>query len=453
MARIKSCRVVFITLALVSLWSLDAVGADLYPDTPVGRQLRWVVDMFNRDTKDKISAHVAPSFLKSVSPFQLKVVIKQTRASSFNRSHVFLERVKDGATDRRLRAVLASTEGKETLLCTIGVEKDSGLISSLFLKPIPPELTWAELDERLEALPGIVSFAAGELLPEKSGGYQVVSVHTYHQDRVLALGSAFKLYVLGALAEQVQDGVLSFSDTLLVDENLKSLPSGEMQNEAAGSRFPISHFCNKMISISDNTATDHLISKVGRKEIEAYVSGLQDDPAKSFPFLGTQEMFKLKLAVEPAVREQYIASSVEERRKMLLPAGEIGQVEVTLMNAAMWLKPIVIDQVEWFASAQEMLVVMADLHRLEQQEGCAPVGFALRINPGISLDRKNWQSVGFKGGSEPGVINLTFLLERQDGRWFALSLGWNNTENPVIEAQAVTLAAAAVKILGKRISE
>ncbi|MHC4976650.1 MAG: serine hydrolase, partial [Planctomycetota bacterium] len=53
----------------------------------------------------------------------------------------------------------------------------------------------------------------------------------------------------------------------------------------------------------------------------------------------------------------------------------------------------------------------------------------------------------FKGGSEPGVVNLTLLLERHDGEIFTLSLTINDSEtNPDLMA-IVSLATRCAKML------
>jgi hypothetical protein len=45
--------------------------------------------------------------------------------------------------------------------------------------------------------------------------------------------------------------------------------------------------------------------------------------------------------------------------------------------------------------------------------------------------RDKWQYVGFKGGSEPGVLNMTYLLQSTKGEWYALSVGGNNRQAPL----------------------
>ena len=53
----------------------------------------------------------------------------------------------------------------------------------------------------------------------------------------------------------------------------------------------------------------------------------------------------------------------------------------------------------------------------------------LSINPGLSISKKSWQYVGYKGGSEAGVLNMTYLLQSVNGDWYSLSAGWNNTKS------------------------
>jgi beta-lactamase class A len=61
------------------------------------------------------------------------------------------------------------------------------------------------------------------------------------------LGSTFKLYVLAALAETIIASDLAWKDKLAIWEELKSLPSGTMQNKAAGTHFLLLEFAQLMI--------------------------------------------------------------------------------------------------------------------------------------------------------------------------------------------------------------
>ena len=71
----------------------------------------------------------------------------------------------------------------------------------------------------------------------------------------------------------------------------------------------------------------------------------------------------------------------------------------------------------------------------------------LSANPGIGVDPAVWPFVGYKGGSEFGVLNLTWLLQRADGRWFFLALGLNDTGAVFSHFPARGLAHAALEFL------
>jgi hypothetical protein len=49
----------------------------------------------------------------------------------------------------------------------------------------------------------------------------------------------------------------------------------------------------------------------------------------------------------------------------------------------------------------------------------------MSINPGVAR-RKDWSRVAYKGGSEPGVLNMTTWAEK-DGHAHCVSATWNAT--------------------------
>ena len=46
------------------------------------------------------------------------------------------------------------------------------------------------------------------------------------------------------------------------------------------------------------------------------------------------------------------------------------------------------------------------------------------INPGVA-SKDDWEKVAYKGGSEPGVINMTTWVEKK-GRAHCVSVTWND---------------------------
>ncbi len=416
--------------AVVSLFALAGPAraqVDI-PDTPAGRTLRWVLTFLTSDYDPESEARFAPSFLKEVPPPRLRAAHAQIRLlldPSMNPTLVRLERNEPYA----LTVIYTTDAAPMPLRLSVEVDPQTELITGLLVRPAPDAArslaaSWDELHARLDDLPGQV--AAGVYAVDDDA---LMPIFSYHDDRRLAVGSTFKLYILGALAEVIRDGEASWDEPLAIREELKSLPSGTMQTHPAGTEFPIREYARKMIAISDNTATDHLLHRVGRRRVETWMARIHDDPLRNIPFLSTNEMFTIKLSGDPTLPERFANADEESQRRML--EEEIADARVQLMLVPLWKHPIAIDKVEWFCTPVECARVMARLRELARDPACAPLDEILGANPGISIDRTHWSRVYYKGGSEPGVLNLTWLLEDADGRTFVVTLGWNNPDAPV----------------------
>ena len=123
----------------------------------------------------------------------------------------------------------------------------------------------------------------------------------------------------------------------------------------------------------------------------------------------------------------------------------------TLEGVEAWTDPRRIDVLEWFASAEDLCRVMATLAaRAAKSEKAKPLLDVLAKNPGLEIDAKVFPYIGFKGGSEPGVMNLTWLLRRDDDKWFVVSLGFNATAAPVFEdAKIIGYATGLIELVGR----
>ena len=85
--------------------------------------------------------------------------------------------------------------------------------------------------------------------------------------------------------------------------------------------------------------------------------------------------------------------------------------------------PQFIETIEWRASA-------ADLARTFNWFRISGGPAAMRIlgvNLGVNRDdASRFARVGYKGGSEAGVISLNLVAETRDGRWYAVTAIWND---------------------------
>ena len=122
---------------------------------------------------------------------------------------------------------------------------------------------------------------------------------------------------------------------------------------------------------------------------------------------------------------------------------------VALWATMFWTSPRLIEQVEWFASANDLCRAMVSLRAMSETEAGQPVGAILSENPGTGYDTQRWSYVGYKGGSEPGVLNLTWLLQRSDDRWYCLSMSANDTEALISTDEALRFAIAAMNQLAR----
>jgi beta-lactamase class A len=211
---------------------------------------------------------------------------------------------------------------------------------------------------------------------------------------------------------------------VLLNPAWKSLPSGVIRTWPDQTPLTLATLANEMISISDNTAADALLSIAGRDNVEAIAP-------RNRPFLSTREAFTLKDPANAALLARYRAADPAGRR-VLLP--EIDQLP--LPDAAIFAsgKPVATD-IEWFFTPVELCTLI---------DGVRDLG-AMQINPGVAI-KKDWQQIAYKGGSEPGVLNLTTALTARSGRHYCVSATWNN-DVPLDDKKFFALYEAALSSL------
>lgn len=290
-----------------------------------------------------------------------------------------------------------------------------------------------QLLAEIAALPG----ETGVLIAPLGQGAQPLAAS--NADRQFGLGSTFKLYVLSALGHAIARGEHSWDEVVPLTQ--RSYPSGQLQDWPQGSPLTLHTLATLMISISDNTATDQLIAVLGREAVEAeLVASGHSDPARSIPFLTTREMFLMK-SVDNVDPGEYVASGTERRRELLEFLSGV-DAETADVLAAFTGGPNALD-IEWFASPDDLAGVLRRIVALEDQT----LLDVLAVNPAISPAMQDeWAYAGYKGGSEPGVLNLTWLLRHEAGQWQVVTLSWNDTENPVDEQAFELLAMRAIAL-------
>src|SRR5262245_23978173 len=114
--------------------------------------------------------------------------------------------------------------------------------------------------EAAASLPGTIGILVTELTSDG-----IKPLFDKNQNGGFAIGSSFKLYILGTLAEEVNADRRQFENIMRLKPEWVGPPSSEMGGWPMGSPVTLHTLALKMISISDNTATDHLLHLLGRE--------------------------------------------------------------------------------------------------------------------------------------------------------------------------------------------
>lgn len=319
-------------------------------------------------------------------------------------------------------------------LTTVTLDREER-VSGWWLRLAPFPRARTELLERTLALDGDVRLCVDLL---GADGKRLERVETGRGQEFLPLGSIFKLYVLAELARSVAAGERSLDDELVIEDAKKSLPSGEMQNLAAGTKVELRDAAREMIRISDNTATDHLLFLLGRERVESGLAQcFHSAPERLKPFLSTLEMFAIKslkktdyerifgVAKLDEVATRWRDATLEERRAWLAEVDRVIADTAPQKNpSGTGMRYALLSrgakkhvEIEWLARASDVCDLVAAAQRGELHSPDASrvflefyaAGNSLYAMPGVVAH-------GYKGGSETGVFALSTRVTFVDGR-------------------------------------
>jgi hypothetical protein len=395
------------------------------PASPVGEQLAWVVEQIGGEARSLRMSVLEERFTEEfLEALPVKELLDTFRELARSLPEVALARFEGTVTETHAVAIV-TTDAIDDWRISIGVEEATPhRIESLFMSPVPypaplvePPEDWDAFDDWLAGIAPRAGFQAVEL-----DGDEPRAIHGYEANEPLAIGSAFKLFVLDELARQIEAGEIGWDERLEIRDELRSLPSGDMRLLPAGTSRSVRTFAERMITDSDNTATDHLIARLGRERVE---SGLEElghgAPSLLRPLLLTREWFAFKLRLRFDDVLTYLASDVAARRAYLADVVAPLADELSEEESVAWTRPRQIETVEWFASPADLCRAVASLDRRAAAPALAPLPELLSAVPGVVFDARVWSYVGYKGGYETGVLSHCWLLERGDGRRFALT--------------------------------
>ena len=331
-------------------------------------------------------------------------------------------------------------KGVAAVMLDVGAAPDAQVIGLRLTGFEMADDNFANVAAEITTLPGSSGFLVAEL-----DGATIRPLAAANADLQFAIGSTFKLYVLDELAAQVAAKKRRWSDVVPLSH--LSFSSMGTANWPTDTSVTLQSLANWMISVSDNSATDTLIHLLGREAIEARMRAAgHSAPSRNIPFLTTVEAFALKGNNFESERTAFIAGDDDAQRKLI----DANQSRLTLANVdgvSFAGGPRFIDSLEWFASPNDVAKLMIDLRNRQSPTAMSAMAINPGVNPGAT---KDWAWLGYKGGSELGVISMSLLGQRKsDGKWFVVTASWNNPAAPVATETMVGLVTRLLALAAK----
>lgn len=291
----------------------------------------------------------------------------------------------------------------------------------------------AKLTADIAALPGQKAVLIREL------GRDAPPLLAIEPDKAGAIGSGFKLWLLAETARAVSAGERRWSDIVpLAPDMLSSAIMARWPNDTP---VTLQTAATAMITVSDNRATDTVLAALDRAKVDAMAERLGAD-ARSLPVLSTREAFALKTGA--TLGNQWAALADPAGRRALLAENRAMIAGQRFDPASFAGGPMRIDSIEWFASPAAMARAL-DWLRTDGGDAARAI---MAIKPGVEPAlAARFDYLGYKGGSETGVIAMNFLVRTRSGRWFAVTGHWNDTSKAVDDLTFATLMSRALGLL------
>jgi hypothetical protein len=424
------------TTSTTTASTIPASTTTLTGESDVHAEINWFLTVMNGAelTELDYEARFSESFRQQV-PFAegFEPVLDQFRTGG---PYAVVERTGTGSQGE---AVIESSDG--TRVRVLAELDDQGRFAGLLLQPEVPTLDDPpeSLGEALDRLADLGTL--GVTTAEVVDG-ECMAVEGVGAGEPVPIASVFKLYVLAALGEAIVDGDIAWDDELEIRDELKSVPTGILQDRAAGETVTVLEAAELMISISDNTATDHLIDLLGRETVESTMSAYgHTAPELNTPLLNTRELTALKVGPASGLYVQWLEGDEQARRDLLRQISDITPADLPIQE---WSDPVHPDTVEWFASPNDLCTLAVRMGELT--ETVPEVAAILGMNPGIQASPGTWETIWFKGGSEPGLVTVWWVTEIQ-GRTFVTAGSVVNPEVAFDSEEAILLFAAARDLL------
>lgn len=429
-------------------------GAFQLPDYPSTRQLKWILEQLalgaTTPTSDAITARFNANALATTPVSEIQSLMQTVRTS--HPGSIVVEPVTVTPTYVRALIGIANNPGSGRML-NLTVKYATGLIDSFSLSTYFLNAFWTNAENRTltmaQSFDKLAAITPGtSLLVARIQDNQCVPIRAHNATTLRSTGSIFKIWVLGALGQALNDGAISPTVTMpLVTAEM--VRNSVLASEPAGTVLPLADMATAMMGISDNTATDHVHELVGRARLEAIVRQFNHSaPERLTPFLSVNEMFNLFTRVTPAQAVAYRDGTEDFQRNflntVLAPLGPVSgggdNYASTFFSAA------------WMASPMDVCAAMAALRQFnDRSPGFKMIDQAFSSEAATVFLRNRWERVWYKGGSLGNaagqkVLTHSWLLE-SDSRGAYVVVSMHNDASFTLDLSTFGIASTLARVV------
>lgn len=359
----------------------------------VEQRMQWFLGQIGTaPVESKLDRYFADSFLSQAGPEQVLTLLGQLRTQA----PWTVESV--SAQGSSGTASLVSRQGRRyTLTLTV---TPAGLIDGAVMNTAAAgttATTWPALDTRLRAAAAETTVLAAEADP--SGRIRVV--HRSGATDPQPVSAVAGLYVLAAVAERIGAGTLAW-DSAVPGDAVAGLQGGATVREVA----------DAMTSRGDPTAMDRLVRLVGEPAILAAAAHAGNThPEGITPFVTNRQV--AWLAWDPSTeaqkaRQEWPGADAARRRALLATMPASAAPTAPTAPSPHWPSKI-----GSFVTPDDLVAAHLHLQRLAARPATSALRDLLGRNGGIQVP--GWTYSSFKGGSDVGVVALTFYAEAGTG--------------------------------------
>jgi hypothetical protein len=376
----------------------------------------FIVSLINtQNYKEDFSNNFSDLFKKYISEEKIKLVFKELRNKYGNIV---------GYKTIDLNKGIFEIEFEKVIL-TLSITLDGGKINSLYFSNPRTKNDFSIAD-------------LNEINSEKSVLIKNLNdnkiIFEFNKDLPLEISSLFKLYLLMGVLEKEND----LSKIIKINENYYSIPPSILYYFPKNSSVTLYTYLFLMISQSDNTATDHIISFVGEDKIPLLLKKYGNlNYEMNIPFLYTSDIFRIFYSTENL--KSYLNSNAGDKQLILKKLRNDKEINSIITNRDLKkIEDILLKnndyntKIGWFASASDICRFFEYAIKSKEIKTIREILAAnteISVNSLISDDiKEKYKYIGGKLGSKFGVVSVGFLIITKKDTPYCFSAIFNSKE-------------------------